>query len=316
MSKTNRIILLVLMGILAIQSVSCTGSGAPDADELAAEQTLEAIYAEETAQAIVDVEPEAIVEIADEAPETPMLMPAEPPESERTLVDFDSSLRAYENRTISGDRFLDSMYERPFTSQEMIYQPDLDIISVDFANDENFFYFTINLYGMNPEEWGLNGLYGVEFDRTLTGRGDLIVLAENIQDEWTIENVSAYLDNNDDIGGPQPIIADAGFNGNGYDTQVTLEGDMVAFARISPDDPEAVQIAVSRNLLENPAEFLWGAWADNGLRDVTRIDYNDTMGPSEAGSPINTDPDYPLNALYNLDTTCRLPYVFEQMGSF
>ena len=93
----------------------------------------------------------------------------------RTLKDSDSSIRAYENRAVTGDNFLNNLYERPFTSQEMVYQPDLDIITVDFGDGENFFYFTIRLYGMNPDEWGLNGVYGVEFDRTLTGRGDLVV---------------------------------------------------------------------------------------------------------------------------------------------
>jgi hypothetical protein len=95
-----------------------------------------------------------------------------------------------------------------------------------------------------------------------------------------------------------------------------MEGDKAAFARLDPDDPISVQIAVSRNLLEDPAEFLWGAWADNGLKNVGMFDYNDAMGPSKAGSPINTDADYPLNALYNLDNTCRLPYGFEQIGVF
>jgi hypothetical protein len=95
-----------------------------------------------------------------------------------------------------------------------------------------------------------------------------------------------------------------------------MEGDKAAFARLDPDDPISVQIAVSRNLLEDPAEFLWGAWADNGLKNAAMFDYNDTMKPSEAGSPINTDEDYPLNALYNLDNTCRLPYGFNQIGVF
>ena len=122
-------------------------------------------------------------------------------------------------------------------------------------------------------------------------------------------------DENGDVGGPQPLIADAGFEGSGYDTLVELEGNKAAFARLAPDDPEAVQIAVSCSLLDNPIEFLWGAWADNGLKNATLFDYNDTMGPSEAGSPINTDVDYPLKALYNLDNTCRLPYGFEQMGA-
>jgi hypothetical protein len=198
----------------------------------------------------------------------------------------------------------------------MIYQPDLDIYTVNFAHDEDFFYFTITLYELNPDDWGLTGMYGIEFDRTKTGRGDLIVWVENPQDDWSVENVTVYTDINADVGGPQPIIADAGFDGDGYDTLMEPEGDKAAFARLDPDDPISVQIAVSRNLLEDPAEFLWGAWADNGLKNVAMFDYNDTMGPSEAGSPINTDADYPLNELYNLDNTCRLPYGFEQMGVF
>jgi len=197
----------------------------------------------------------------------------------------------------------------------MIYQPDLDIYTVDFAYDEDFFYFTITLYGMNPVEWGLNGMYGIEFDRTKTGRGDLIVWVEGPGEDWSVDNVTVYTDSDRDVGGLQPIVADAGYEGDGYDMRVELEGTKAAFARISPDDSVAIQVAVSRDLLENPPEFLWGAWADNGLRNKTMLDHNDTMSPSEAGSPINTDDNYPLNALYNLDNTCRLPYGFEQMGA-
>lgn len=34
-----------------------------------------------------------------------------------------------------------------------------------------------------------------------------------------------------------------------------------------------------------------------------------------AGSPIKTDPDYPLKTLFSLDNTCRLPYGFDQIAS-
>jgi len=141
------------------------------------------------------------------------------------------------------------------------------------------------------------------------------VWVENPQEDWSVENVSVFADKNGDVGGPQPIVADEGFKGSGYDIKVAMEGDKTAFARISPDEPESIQIAVSRDLLDNPSEFLWGAWADNGLKNEGMFDYNDAMGPGEAGSPINTDDNYPLNALYNLDNTCRLPYGFEQMGA-
>jgi len=308
-TRIRKFFILLLIGVWIIQAAACNSSGEKSAGDAEIELTLQAIYAEDTAQAL------AAVPVVEAPTKVPLLIPGEPPEPERTLKDFDSSIRASENRAVSDDRFLDSMYERPFTSQEMIYQPDLDIYTVDFAHDADFFYFTITLYGMNPDKWGLNGMYGIEFDRTKTGRGDLIVWADKPLDEWSVENVTVYTDADRDVGGPQPIIADAGFEGDGYDTAVKLEGDRTAFARISPDDPVAIQIAVSRNLLDNPTEFLWGAWADNGLRNTTLLDHNDTMGPGEAGSPINTDDNYPLNALYNLDNTCRLPYGFEQMSA-
>ena len=196
----------------------------------------------------------------------------------------------------------------------MIYQPDLDILTVDFAPDDLFLYFTIRLFAMNSEGGDLQGAYAIEFDRTFTGRGDLLVTVKDPAFEWSTEGVVVYGDKNRDVGGPQPVIADAGFNGSGYDMTVVMEGDKVAWARVDPKDGNAVQFAISRALLDNPAGFAWGAWADNGLMDPTKFDYNDTMGPTAAGSPIK-DKYYPVKALYSLDNTCRLPYGLEQTGS-
>ena len=95
---------------------------------------------------------------------------------------------------------------------------------------------------------------------------------------------------------------------------IEQEGEKTAFARIDPEDGNAVQFAVSKALLENPEGFLWGAWADNGLKDVTKFDYNDTMGPTAAGSPIK-DKYYPVKDIFNLDNTCRLPVGFGQSGT-
>jgi len=111
----------------------------------------------------------------------PVLMAAAPPGSERNLQDSDASIRAYEKRAVDGDNILDNLYERPFTSQVMDYLPDVDIYSVDISQDEDFFYFTINLKDVDPESGGLTGTYGIEFDRTQTGRGDLLVLAHDLQ---------------------------------------------------------------------------------------------------------------------------------------
>ena len=299
--------------LIGLFIASCTT--APPIEEVAAEIPVTGNNEEESMAA----DTEANLEDEDMTEEDPKpvfsVSPSDPPDALRTLADSDSSLRAYENRVLSGDNFLTNLYERPFTSREMIYQPDLDIQTVDFAEDDSFFYFTVNLYDLDPETGQLNGLYGIEFDRTLTGRGDLFVLTEAPGDAWSAEPVKVFMDENSDVGGPQPLIPDTGFSGSGYDAEETLGGEVAAFARISPDEPESIQIAVSKALLGNPEEFTWGAWADNGLRDFSMYDYHDFFGLSEAGSPFRDSDDYPIDALYSVDNTCRLPYGQPQIGS-
>ena len=233
------------------------------------------------------------------------LPPEVVPEPERTLEDVGSSHFASEHKVTSGDNVLNGLYERPFTAEEMIYQPDLDIVTVDQAQDDLFYYFTIRLYGMNMVGGGLKGAYSIEFDRRLKGRGDLLVQVIEPAYEWSKEGVTIYGDKNRDVGGIKPMAADTGFTGSGYDMTVELTDEKSAFVRVDPDDGNAVQFAISKALLENPEGFAWGAWADNGLKDVTKFDYNDTMGPTEAGSPIK-DKYYPVKGLFNLDNTCRL----------
>ena len=103
--------------------------------------------------------------------------------------------------------------------------------------------------------------------------------------------------------------------GDGYETEIALEGERAAYARVDPANAAAVQIAVSRALLDNDEEFLWGAWADKAVRDPAKFDYNDSFGLSEAGSPVKPSADYPLKALHSLDNTCRLPFGLEQTGN-
>ena len=316
--KTNHA-LLILFFITSIMLVSCA---APEKSEkeIAAEQTLSAIYAQQTAQAAAVPEPvveEAPIDAEEpepvEEPEATWLEPGEIPEVNRTLADSNSSYNAWEHKATQGDNFLDSLYERPFTSEVMDYRPDLDITEVDFAPGEYYLYFTIRLYGMNMDGGGLKGMYGIEFDRTLTGRGDLLVWVSNPAKEWTTADVTVYLDDNRDVGGLKPLVAETGFNGSGYDLVHEMNEIENAYARIDPEDGNAVQIAVSYSLLGTPDEFLWGAWADDGLVDPAQFDYNDRMGPSAAGSPILGE-DYPVKELYNLDNTCRLPYGLPQTG--
>jgi len=162
---------------------------------------------------------------------------------------------------------------------------------------------------------GLSGTYGIEFDRTQTGRGDMLVWVDQFGSEWSTEGITVYVNQTGTVGGLDPMVAEEDYKGKGYSETIEMEGDAVAWARLAPDDPTAVQIAVSRVLLGNPEEFLWGAWADGGVKDPSLFDYDDHFGPSEAGSPLNTSEDYPLQALSSMDNTCRLPHGIDQMSS-
>ncbi len=240
--------------------------------------------------------------------EIPKMQPGEPPpQYERTLEDADSSIKASEKRAVTGDNYLNSLYERPFTQQEMEYQPDLNILTVSIVSDEVFYYFAMTLDDVDPLSGTLTGTYGIEFDRTETGRGDLLVMVSHPAAEWSMENLTVYVDENVTVGGVKPIVAEVGYEENGYTSTVPLEGETVAWVRLAPEDPTTIQFAISRVLLSDPDEFLWGGWADGGVNDPTLFDYNDHFGMSEAGSPILGE-DYPVKAIYSLDNTCRLPY--------
>lgn len=249
--------------------------------------------------------------MVEESTAIPYLAPGEPsPEAERILEDSDASLKASEKRVISGDNFLDNLYERPFTSLDMDYQPDLNILTASISSDEFFYYFTIVLDEVDPISGTLSGNYGVEFDRTQSGRGDMLVMAASPTTQWSMNNVKVYIDPDITVGGTKPIVAEAGYDENGYTDTLEMTAEKVAWARLVPEDPNAIQIAVSRALLQNAEEFLWGAWADGGVKDPSLFDYDDHFGPSAAGSPVKGE-DYPVKELASLDNTCRLPYGFE-----
>ena len=237
--------------------------------------------------------------------------PGELPEPEVILQDSDSSRLAGEKRVAYGDMFLESLYERPFTSVEMAYLPDVDIQTATAAADDDFFYFTITLKSVDPSGKKLTGSYGIEIDRGLKGRGDLLVWGSGMGADWSSAAVAVYADPDGDVGGFNPLIANEFHTGDGYETRVPFQGDKMAYARLAPDDPQVVQFAVSRALLDGAERFLWGAWADRGWQDPGRFEYNDFIGPGAAGSPVKYTNYYPVKDLYGLDNTCRRAFGFE-----
>lgn len=239
-------------------------------------------------------------------------IPNEPMAVEGQVPDTDSSKYASEKRVVSGDSYKANFFERPFTASSMNYLPDVDIINGYISSDEKFFYFTIDLNGINKENGKMMASYGVELDTDKDGRGNYSIWALNpAGTTWTINNVTVRKDNNQSVGGKDVYIADSSlFLGDGYETLVPNDGAEAAWARIDPNTANIVQIAVHRNLIGNPYEFLWGVWADNGPKNPNLFDYDDHFTYKDAGSPISTNQYYPLKKVAAIDNTCRRTYGF------
>lgn len=244
------------------------------------------------------------------------IKPGEPGTPIKVLEDANSSLKASENRAVGGDNFQNGLYERPFTSQAMAYQPYLDILNASMAKDDKFLYFVIKLAGLNEQTQTLSGQYGIEFDLNKDGRGDLLLLVQKPGKDWSTTGIQIYTDPDGDVGGKIPMTAESGFKGDGYEkkTDASSAGSAV-FARTSPTDPSSVELAIGLDQLGLPKEFLWSAWADGGVQDPSKYDYNDFFGVSQAGSPMKDSVDYPLKALYSVDNTCRAPFGFSPSGN-
>ena len=239
------------------------------------------------------------------------VLPTDPEYVEGEVEDTDSSKFATERRVVSGDSYKANFFERPFTSQTMDYLPAVDILYGYISSDDNFFIYTIILAGVDYTTNTLLGSYGVEMDIDADGRGDYSIWAKDpVSTTWTSENVRIFKDTNNDVGGKDKYTSDAPSTGNGYDQELPNTNAEAAFARVMPEYPTVVQIAVHRALVENPTEFLWGVWADNGLQDPGQFDYDDHYTYKDAGSPISGNQYYPLKAVYACDNTCRRTYGF------
>lgn len=210
-----------------------------------------------------------------------------------------------------GDTYRINRFERPFL-QNMIYVSDLDIVSFNLSEDADWYYVSIELSGTDPNNSiGIN--YGVEIDLNGDGFGDYIIWAHpSYTKQWDTGTVQVFIDSNHDSAGASSKQSDAVFDGNGYD-RLVFDG-----ARSQNDDPDlawvrmdagqyaTVQFAFKKSLIGS--SFLIGVISDAGLKDISRFDYNDYIREADAGSPVRTNPNYPLELLYAVDNTCWQAY--------
>lgn len=226
------------------------------------------------------------------------------------IKDVNTAASGMSRHAIEGDIYQQNLFERPFNG-DMSYRPDLDIQKAELSDDNTFFYVTIYLADVNPDSKILQATYGVELDTDFDGRGDyLIWIMPPFENQWTTVNAVALGDSNNDVGRKRALIMDVPSNGDGYDVviftaQNNRDPDLV-WGRKAPNNPLAVQIAFKKSMLDHPTSFLFGVWADDGLKDAKLFDYNDNFSEVDAGSPLEKNPNYPLKKLFAVDNTCRM----------
>jgi len=244
-------------------------------------------------------------------------VPGKPKEKIDTyLTDFNSIDYANDGFTYS-DQFKSNIYERPFTSGEMNYRGEIDIIRVNLKVGTPWTYVSIFLAENLPETGEMK--YGIELDLDENGRGDYLIQCDlPINSDWGVEGVQVYTDTNGDVGGIFPMLMDAPDPElNGYEVLVFDAGHGddpdLAWTRRHPDEPNSLQFAFKTDLT-GPTGYMWSAWADEGLRAPDYMDYNDHFTAETAGSPYPGSPLYPLKAVYLVDSTCRSYYGFTPSG--
>lgn len=252
-----------------------------------------------------------------------VLTPGNLPEEQSGVVgDQDSSMTADDKRAPSGDRFTFGRYERPFNANVMdMYYPALDIQGAFFYEDDTWLYAEIK-FKNDSSSYALNGRYGFEIDLDLDGGGDWLILASAPSPEgWTTNGVEVWFDANNDVGGEKFMYSDTPLTEqNGYETLVfgvNQQSDPdLAWARISPQDPYAVELAVKRTILEGDTSFMVGVWAGADDLNPALFDFNDYYTHEQAGtSLIEFEYFYPIKELSELDNTCRMAIGFQPVGN-
>lgn len=334
MKIRNRSLLLPVLAILL--AIMACGLPSSQADiDLAVTQTLEALARATGGEEVGDQPPDETGDVpaATEEPpvvEDPAVEPTATPTVEHRvfptspggvasfMTDRSTSALASERRAIA-DNFDINLLERPFTSSEMNYKDYLDITRGELSLNGPFVYVTIYLEGSAPAD--AEPAYGVEVDTDLDGHGDWLIMGlVPPGSDWTTDGVRACRDANGDVGGPTPMRSDSPNSArDGYEDCVFENGYGIgpdeAWIRRDPGQSDRVQIAFMFSLIGSDGEFLWGAWADEGVKEPGWFDYHDHFTFPEAGSPASNSSEYPIKALALVDNTCRWGYGFKPTGS-
>jgi len=249
----------------------------------------------------------------------PQPPPSVSPPVNSSMTDVLTTSLADERRA-TADSFSRGIFERPYTAEEMEYLAYLDIGRVvTLAVSGEWVYVSIPLAGAPPEESDAH--YAVEIDVNTDGRGDWLILAPApASTEWTQEGLLIFIDSNGDVGGATPGSPDtAQDDADGFDALVFNQGSGLdpdaAWLRRDPDDPSIIQFAFQYGLIAYDHRFLWRVIASGNEIDPGMVELNDHFTLEEAGSPLLTSPHYPIQAIAEIDTSCRWSYGFTPLGT-
>ncbi|HSA99333.1 MAG TPA: hypothetical protein VLE49_01700 [Anaerolineales bacterium] len=239
------------------------------------------------------------------------MTPADP-RAGKLIYDVESAGTAPEKRAPYGDSYDINRLERPFT-QDMNYVPGLDIATFNVTRDNDWWYVSIELVGIDPSNTPeIN--YGVELDLDHDGFGDYLIWAHPpYTNQWNAAPVQIYQDNNHNTAGLSIGKSDAPFVTDGYETLI-FDGNTggsdpdLAWIRVETGSPATVEFAFKQSW--SGSVFMLGVIADAGLKDPRKLDYVDRFPIAEAGSPVKESKYYPLKALFLVDNTCRDAFGF------
>jgi hypothetical protein len=242
------------------------------------------------------------------------------PGNPNTWVSDNSSKSRAASKSTGADLFNTNFLERPFTSEVMDYLDYLDLTRVNLSIASPWVYSTFVLEGSPPAD--SEAVYALEIDLESDGRGDWLMLGKvPAGTEWTTEGAQAFQDINGDVGGFSPMNAEEpNTSWDGYETLVFedyfgSDPDAV-WIRRDPGNPNQVQLAFKYSLIGSDAQFAFGGWADEGMKDPGAFDYNDSMTFGQAGSPFAESSRYPIKELASVDNTCRWTYGYNPTTSF
>ncbi len=257
------------------------------------------------------------VAVSTEAPAvTHVMMPSEAPQAGTLVYDVDTQPTSAEQRTPYGDSYQINRLERPFL-QDMTYVPALDLETYTVSSDKDWWYVSMELAGASADPASAPN-YGVELDRDHDGFGDFLIWAHPpYAAAWETTPVEIFQDTNHDTGGLSAEKSDAPLTGNGYDTKIfnggTADEDPdLAWVRLISAERPKVQFAFKKAW--SGTVFMLGVLADSGLKDPAKLDYVDRFTFEEAGSPVRSNSNYPLKALYAVDNVCREAFGFAPNG--